>query len=107
MFRIRIVELRNANNLTQQDVADALNMPRTTYAGYENTDKEPDYDTLVKIANFYKVTTDYLLGNEDNTNFIPPELLVYVNDVHPSLQRKFWDEVTEFAKYISNKYSSK
>ncbi|MER3120759.1 helix-turn-helix transcriptional regulator [Bacillus altitudinis] len=40
-------------------------MHRATYANYERGYRQPDYDTLIKIADFFEVTTDYLLRGED------------------------------------------
>ena len=57
---------RKAKGLTQQDLADFLGIGRVTYARYENGDRQPDYETLLKLANYLDVSTDYLLGRTDN-----------------------------------------
>lgn len=64
MLAERITELRNKRKLTQQELADKVGITRATYAQYELGRRTPDYDTLIKLAKFYKVTVDYLLGNE-------------------------------------------
>ena len=46
-FAVRLKKLRNARNVTQQDLADYLNVTRPTIAGYETKGKEPDYNTLL------------------------------------------------------------
>lgn len=51
--------------MSQQEFADIVNINRSTYAGYEAEGREPDFATLVLIAKFYQVTTDYLLGLTD------------------------------------------
>ncbi len=61
---LKLKELRKMKGLTQQQVADKLNIGRSTYAQYESNSREPDYETLINLANFYEVTVDYLLGNE-------------------------------------------
>ncbi len=58
-------ELRKENEYSQQDVADFLNISRSTYGKYETGDREPSLEMLCKLADFYKVTTDYLLGREE------------------------------------------
>lgn len=58
----RLVELRNKYNLSQEDVAAFLKVGRTTYGMYERCDREMDYVTLVKLADFFKVSLDYLFG---------------------------------------------
>lgn len=66
MFPERLVELRKSKKLTQQELADKLNISRATYAQYEIGRRKPDYETLEKLADFYKVSIDYLLGRTDN-----------------------------------------
>lgn len=56
-------ELRKKLNLTQQEISDKLGISRTSYTRYELGEREPDNTTLVKIANFFNVSVDYLLGN--------------------------------------------
>lgn len=53
--------LRKRKNRTQDDVAFALNLTRPTYSGYENNVASPGLDVLIKLSNYYKVTTDILL----------------------------------------------
>ena len=62
-------ELRHKKSLLQKDVAEALKIDRTTYAKYETGDSEPSFEILKRIARFYDVSTDYLLGyNEQEKN---------------------------------------
>lgn len=70
MIGKRLKHLRKKENLNQHEMAAAFNMSRSTYAGYENDDREPDFETLIKMARHFKVTTDYLLGISD-TPFAP------------------------------------
>lgn len=60
--------LRTQYNMSQQDVSDKLNINRSTYARYETSSTQPDFDTLIKLANLYNVSTDYILGRTTNTN---------------------------------------
>jgi len=62
MLLQRLVELRLKHGLTQEDVANVLGVGRTTYAMYEQGNREMDYELLVKIANYYKVSLDFLFG---------------------------------------------
>ena len=57
--------LRVRARMTQKQVAQILNLDRSTYAYYETATTCPDYETLVRLAKMYRVTTDYLLGLED------------------------------------------
>lgn len=66
MYSERLKELRKNKKLTQKEVAEKIGVARTTYAMYEQNRREPDNETLQKIADFYNVTTDYLLGRTDD-----------------------------------------
>lgn len=62
---MRLKELREENGLTQQAVAEYLNVKQNTYSQYENEKRQLSIDDLIKLAEFYKVTTDYILELED------------------------------------------
>jgi len=64
-FSHRLRKLRKENNLTQKDLAEQINVDRATIAGYETKGKEPAYDKLEKLANYFNVSIDYLLGRSD------------------------------------------
>lgn len=77
MLGERIAKLRKQRNLSQYDLAERLGFSRGKLANYEQGSRQPDYDTLQKIADYFEVSTDYLLGrtnipdgsvelNEDN-----------------------------------------
>ncbi len=59
---MRLKELRKKEHLTQTEFANKLNIPPTTYAGHEKGDNEPSLKLLIKYANFYNVSLDYLVG---------------------------------------------
>ncbi|MED4820206.1 helix-turn-helix domain-containing protein [Bacillus atrophaeus] len=62
----KLVELRKKQgpHVKQEDVAKALGIARSTYGAYEQGKREPDHATLIKIADYYDVTIDYLLRDE-------------------------------------------
>lgn len=62
----RLKYLRNRSKKTQEDVAKSLEISRAAYSHFENDRNEPDNHTLSKLADFYEVTTDYLLGRKTN-----------------------------------------
>lgn len=64
----RLKKLRESKKISQQQLAEKLNINRSTYARYELNQTQPDYETLQKIANFYGVSTDYILTGI-NTKF--------------------------------------
>ncbi len=61
-FGSRLLELRRANGMTQKQVADELNIHSVTYLHYEKDQREPPLELVVRIAALYDVTTDWLLG---------------------------------------------
>ena len=64
-FGYRLKNLRQQHHLTQTQVANRLNLSKTSISGYENTVKTPSQDVLIKLAGLYRVSTDYLLGLDD------------------------------------------
>ncbi|WP_144459951.1 helix-turn-helix domain-containing protein [Bacillus pumilus] len=72
MLGKRITYLRKQAGLTQVELAKKLNVSRSALSQYELGTREPNYDLLIKIANFFEVTTDYLLtGKELNASSNP------------------------------------
>lgn len=67
---MKLRELRVINNLTQQELADKIDITRFTYCNYENEKTQPPIDLLIKIANYFNVSLDYLCGNEQTTKDI-------------------------------------
>lgn len=63
-------ELRKQKGLTQIELAKVLNVQQTTVSKWEVGRAFPDYPILVKLSEFYGVTTDYLMGREDKKDII-------------------------------------
>ncbi len=61
--RLRL--LREKKGLTQVALAKKLNIPNQNVSNYERDFRQPDYETLKKLADLYEVTTDYLLGHSN------------------------------------------
>lgn len=62
---MKLKELREENNLSQKEVANFLNIKQNTYSQYETNKRQLPIDVLIKLAKFYKTTTDYILDLED------------------------------------------
>ena len=58
----RLKELRTKQNISQYTLAENLNLSRGLLSNYEQGRREPDYDTLLLIANYFDVSVDYILG---------------------------------------------
>lgn len=62
---MRIKELRNEQHITQLKMALDLNMSQNTISRYENGEREPGIAELIRIADYFQVSVDYLLGRTD------------------------------------------
>ena len=56
---MRLKDLREDNDLLQRDIAEYLNIRQNTYSQYENGQRQLPIDVLIKLSEFYKVSTDY------------------------------------------------
>jgi transcriptional regulator with XRE-family HTH domain len=65
MFADRLTNIRKKKNITQQRVADYLGVTRPAYTAYERGTRQPDYETLKKLADFFDVSIDYLLTGKE------------------------------------------
>ena len=65
MFSARIKELRLDKHLSQADLAKAMSVNQRTISNWEKSVRQPDFETLAMLAEFFQVSTDYLLGLED------------------------------------------
>ncbi len=63
-FGSQLKKLRKANKITQKELAQDLGLAQTTIANYENGSRFPNQETLVKIANHFDVSLDYLINNK-------------------------------------------
>lgn len=62
IFQERLIEQRKLNKKTQRQIAEYLNMAQPSYIRYENGSAEPSLENLVKLADYFDVSVDYLLG---------------------------------------------
>lgn len=62
----RLKELRKKRKISQLKLALDMNMNQNTISRYENLERQADYETLAKFADYFGVTLDYLLGRCDN-----------------------------------------
>lgn len=91
-FPERLAKIRSDFKMTQQELADKVGVSRGTIGMYEIGQRDPDTDTLIKIAQVFNVTTDYLLGRTDTPT--PADKISESVSDDPELA-KFWDELKE------------
>ncbi len=68
MFGEKLKELRTNRNIFQKDLAEYIGVSRAIISQYESGDKYPSIDTIEKIAEYFGVTIDYLLGSNNTIN---------------------------------------
>ncbi|MDK1718685.1 helix-turn-helix domain-containing protein [Dellaglioa algida] len=100
MFSERIKELRKNMNRTQQQVADAIGVTRPAYTAYEIGNREPDFELLTKIAVYFNVSTDYLLGRVDG----PHDDLVIAAHMDDNLTEQQIEEINKFIEFQKQEY---
>lgn len=66
---MRLKELRNKKKITQLKLAIDLNMNQNSISRYESGERQADYETLIKFADYFNVSIDYLLNRTDNPKF--------------------------------------
>ena len=71
-------KLRESRGLYQKDVAAAIGVDRTTYVKYERGDSEPSFQILDKLAQFFNVSVDYILGRDVSPNLSAPRKVIKI-----------------------------
>ena len=95
MLNKKLRELRILNKLTQGEIAEKIDVALTTYANWEQGTRKPNNKILVKLANIFGCTTDYLLGNEGLTHKVGVK---NIDDIYEEdLKRK----IRELAKILN------
>lgn len=84
-FTERLIELRKEDRKTQEEMANILNVKRSTYGAYERGTILPPYDKIESIAKYFDVSVDYLMGNTNNKNSSSTSNSREVHDVNQTL----------------------
>lgn len=66
---MRLKEIRNNRGITQLKLAMDLNISQNTISRYETGEREADYTTLIRLADYFNVSLDYLLERTDDPTF--------------------------------------
>ncbi len=72
---MRLKELRTAKGMTQSEVAKLIGYSSLSYARYEKGEREPDINTLCKLADYFEVSVDYLIGRTVQEKFLGREVI--------------------------------
>lgn len=107
MERLKI--LRKLKNKNQSDVASFLGLTAQAYGHYESGRRQPDPETITKLADYFSVTTDYLLGRTDSPNLAIPKEMEGIGVAFSSgismegLNADQIEDVMNYIDYIKNK----
>lgn len=107
MIGKKIKELREIKQITQEELAKYLGVAPQTVYKYEKEINEPDLKTTSKIAEYFNVTTDYLLGHTDNLDMLNEPIQIAasmkdgldISDMDDD-EKKF---INDFIKMVRNK----
>lgn len=92
MLSKRIKELRLAMNYSQVEIATKLSVTKQTVSNWENDNIQPSIDMLIKLANFFGVTTDYLLCRESipriDVSGLSQQEIIHINMIICDIKNK-------------------
>ncbi|MFC6324001.1 helix-turn-helix domain-containing protein [Companilactobacillus baiquanensis] len=92
----RIAKLRVRKNLSQPQLADILHVSQSTVAMWESNRRNVSNDDLKKLSKYFKVSTDYLLGNNEEPELLANHLDINYKDLSDD-QKK---QVKNFIKFL-------
>lgn len=103
----KLKTLRLGKKATQQQIADYLGVSRQAYCNYENGNRTPDNETLLKLAEFHDVSVDYLLREETeavqttviNEKDIIAAFFEGADNLSPEEQDMLWRDAKEYIGY--------
>ena len=95
-FAKNLKKLRNNKGITQKKLGKILDLSRNTIAGYENEGKEPKYDILIKIAEYFQCTPNDLLDYEKNESIYQVrELSISKSIIENENLKKIFEKLVE------------
>lgn len=90
---LNLLQLRKQNELSQEQVSQIIGVSKQAYGHYEREERELGYDMLCKLADYYGVTVDYLIGHETKKS--------------PIMERPLSDLAENFIQKYSDLFSEK
>ena len=100
-------KLREGRHLSQAKLADYFSLSQQAIYKYENSLSEPDFDTLIRMADFFNTSTDYLIGRTDEMTIITDKDITPMEMKHLELFRKLTkDSQEQLDKFLSSVVSN-
>ncbi|KMN42304.1 MULTISPECIES: helix-turn-helix domain-containing protein [Bacillus] len=113
MIGEKIKELRKNNKITQEQLGNAIGVSKMAISYFEKGKKSPGRESLEKIADYFDVTTDYLLGrsedpelNEEENKIVTEEgknILALIESLPEDERKKAWEQLEMYVTYMQNK----
>lgn len=109
-FSKRLKLLRKNADVTQDELAQYLQVSRSTIAGYETKNRQPDYDKLYMIAQFFHVSTDYPISGSDirpvevstvDSSMNERMLKYHLRTIYATLSLKSKQDLLEYARLLA------
>lgn len=104
---IRLFELRSERELSQRDMAKALNISQGTYNNWENSNTQPSIEQLIALSKFFGVSVDYIIGNSDDFGIINYEKAITEENSFLSLYVSASPQLQTAIKTILEEYHNR
>lgn len=106
-FGKRLKHLRSEKGLTQAELAKALSIGESTVSFYESGKRQPDYETLTRLADLFQVSIDFILGRSDIRYQAETLAAHRSDDPTQELPEEARKSLEEFKDFILKKYDKK
>lgn len=93
---MRLKQLRIAKGLTQKSVAEALSIARNTYNQYETGKRAPDIETFCRIASFFGVSVDYLVGRDEEMGKLPKRTIPVLGTIPAGVPMEAIEDIIDY-----------
>lgn len=101
---LHLKQLRKAKNLKQADIARDINISRQTYSNYERNKRQADYETLLKLAEYFDTTVEYLISDKLTDPRRLPLIFKDEDELYTLLNGLSKDEVKNLKLYVRYLY---
>ncbi|PEM33436.1 helix-turn-helix domain-containing protein [Bacillus pseudomycoides] len=111
-----IKKLRRERNITQEQLGNAIGVSKMAISYFEKGKKAPGRETLEKIADYFNITTDYLLGRSDDPELTEYEskvvteegnnIIKLIETLPKEERQKAWEQLEMYVNYIKFKKNS-
>lgn len=100
-FGERLKKLRTSKRLTQEELGKIVHVSKVSISGYERGERSPDRETLTDLADYFEVSTDYLLARTDNKQPLEQKKTVTVESALDSIMTSDGKKLSEDDKRVA------